>query len=69
MAQALLILLTVATELSELAKINLPVLHKGEMIQREWFRNATYYRKTNLNGKKYIAQFNFIKRKSRRQCL
>ena len=66
MSQAPMILLIVATELSNLAKSSLPKLRKGETVQREWFKDATFYRETNLNGQKFIAQFNFLQRKSYR---
>ena len=64
MKHASQVLLAVATELSELAKTSLPALQDGETVQREWFKNATFYRETNLNGQKFIAQFNFQQRKS-----
>ena len=64
MKLASLVLLAVATELSELARSNMPVLRKGETIQREWFENATLYRETNFRGRKFITQFCFLKRKS-----
>ncbi len=66
MTQASLVLLAVATELSELAKASLPALQKGETVQREWFEDATFYRETDLDGQKFIAQFNFPQRKSYR---
>ena len=60
------VLLAIATELSELAKTSLPALRDGETVQREWFKDATFYRETDLNGQKFIAQFNFSQRKSYR---
>lgn len=66
MNQALVVLLTVATELSELAKSSLPALREGETVQREWFKDATFYRETNLKGQTFIAQFNFLQRESHR---
>ena len=57
------VLLAVATELSELAKASLPALREGETMQHEWFRDATFYRETNLSGQRFIAQFNFLERK------
>ena len=66
MRRATLVLLAVAKELSELAKNSMPALRKGETIQREWFKNATYYRETNFGGQRYIAEFNFPKRRSQR---
>ena len=59
------VLLAVATELSELARTSLPALREGETVQREWFKDATFYRETNLNGHRFIAKFNFLQRKSR----
>ena len=47
MKRASLVLIAVAKELSDLAKRSLSVLRKGETVQREWFRNATFYRKTD----------------------
>ena len=64
MKQTLLVLFAVATELSELAKASLPALREGETVQREWFENATFYRETNLDGQKFMAQFNFHQRKA-----
>ena len=61
-----MVLLAVATELSELAKASLPTLRKGETVQREWFKDATFYRETELEGQRFIAQFNFLQRKSLR---
>ncbi len=66
MTQASLVLLAVATELSELAKASLPALREGETVQREWFKDATFYRETDMDGQKFLAQFNFPQRKSRR---
>ena len=57
------VLLAIATELSELAKASLPALRKRETVRREWFKNATLYRETTLDGRTFIAQFNFPKRK------
>lgn len=59
-----IVLLAVAIELAELAKNSLPALRKGETVQREWFKNATFYRETNFDGEKFVAQFNFLQRKS-----
>lgn len=67
MKRASLVLIAVAKELSELAKRSLPVLRKGETVQREWFKDATFYRETNWNGQRFIAEFNFQQRKSRRK--
>ena len=58
------VLLAVAIELSELAKTSLPALQKGETVRREWFKDETFYRETELKGQKYIAQFNFPQRKA-----
>ena len=66
MKQAALVLIAVAKELSEMAKRSLPVLRKGETVRREWFKDATLYRETDLNGRRFIAEFNFRQRKSRR---
>ncbi len=63
-SRASLVLLAIATELSELAKTSLPKLRKGEQVQREWFENATLYRETTLDGQKIITQFNFLHRKT-----
>ena len=64
MSQAAIVLLSVANELSELAKNSMPVLRKGEVIRREWFKDATLYRETDLKGRRFIAEFNFRQRKS-----
>lgn len=64
MLQASLVLISVATELSELAKSSLPVLRKGETVQNEWFKDAVFYRETNFNGQRFIAKFDFRQRKS-----
>ncbi|MBR1438415.1 MAG: hypothetical protein IJ587_07740 [Synergistaceae bacterium] len=69
MRQAALVLIAVAKELSEMAKRSLPVLRKGETVQREWFKDATLYRETVLNGQRFIAEFNFRQRKSRRMLV
>lgn len=66
MTQAASVLLAVAAELSELAKNSLPALRKGEMVQREWLEDGSFYRETSLDGLKFIAQFNFQQRRSRR---
>ena len=62
--QASLVLLAVATELSELARKSLPALREGETVQREWFKDATLYRETIMNGQRFIAQFDFRQRKA-----
>ena len=59
MRHTALILVAVATELSELAKANLPVLRKGEKVQSECFKNGILCRETDWNGQKFIAQFQF----------
>lgn len=64
MVQASLVLLAVATELSELAKNSLPALRKGETVQDEWLKEAVFYRETNFNGQRFIAKFDFRQRKS-----
>ncbi len=69
MTQASLVLLAVATELSELAKTNMPALRTGETVQSEWFKDATFYRKTKLDGQTFIAQFSFTQRKSHRMLV
>lgn len=61
-----MVVLAVATELSELAKGGLPALREKEIVQREWFENAILYRETVLNGQKFIATFDFRQRKSNR---
>ena len=66
---AVSVLFAVATELSELAKTSLPSLRKGETVQHEWFEDATFYRETSLNGQKFITQFDFRQRKSRRVAM
>ena len=53
------VLYAVATELAELAKNSLPALRKKEIIHREWFKNATLYRETDLKGQRFIAKFDF----------
>ena len=69
MNQASLVLLAIATELSELAKANMPALRTGETIQREWLKGSTFYRETNLDGQTFIAQFSFKQRKSHRMLV
>ena len=69
MIQASLVLLAVAAELSELAKNSLPALRDGETVCREWFENATLYRETDFNGQRFLAQFNFPTRESRRMLM
>ncbi len=56
------VLITVAKELSELAKNSLPALRKGETIEREWFKDAVYYRETSFKGQRFVASFNFRNR-------
>ena len=63
------VLIAVATELSELAKRELPELRKGEEILREWYENGTYFRETQLNERTFIATFDFRQRKSRRMAV
>ena len=69
MTRASLVLLVIATELAELAKNSLPALRKKEIVRREWFKNATLYRETDLNGRRFIAKFDFRRRKSCRFLL
>lgn len=69
MNRASLVLLAVATELSELAKASLPALREGEIIKHEWLEDATLYRETILDGQKFIAEFNFFQRKSHRALI
>lgn len=69
MTPAVLALLAVATELSELAKASLPKLRKGETVKREWLKDAIYYRETIWNGRKFIAQFDFRQRESRQMAV
>ena len=66
MSQISIVLLAIATELSKLAKNSLPALQEGETVQREWLKNETFYRETNLNGQSFIAKFDFLQRKSQR---
>ena len=63
------VLIAVATELSELAKRELPELRKGEEILREWYENGTNFRETKLNERTFIATFDFRQRKSRRMAV
>ena len=57
-----IVLIAVATELAKLAKNSLPALRKGETIQREWLKDAVYYRETSFKGQKFVAAFNFRNR-------
>ncbi len=45
------ILISVAKELSDLAKNSLPKLEHGENITREWVQDGVYYRETSFNCK------------------
>jgi hypothetical protein len=55
MSAAVTVLLTVAKELAERAKSNLPKMREGEKIQREWYEAGKYYRETTLG----ISLFDF----------
>ena len=66
MSQAALVIIAVAEELADLARRSMPVLRKGETVRREWFKNAVFYRETDLKGRKFVAEFDFRLRKSRR---
>ena len=52
-------LIAVAVELGETAKNSMPKLREGETIIREWLKNGFYYRETALEGKIFLAAFDF----------
>ena len=64
MNTAPVVLLTIITELAELAKSNLPKIREGEKIKQEWYKNGIYYRETIYKGKITQAQFDFRQRRS-----
>lgn len=69
MTAASAVLFAVATELAKEAHAALPKLCDGERVQREWLENGIYYRETSYNGEKFISQFDFRQRKSRRTAV
>ena len=60
------VLLSIATELANMAKASLPKLNDGEIVQREWYENGVYYRESMLNGDFVRCQYDFRQRKIRR---
>ena len=62
MKNSLTALIKVATELAELALNNMPKLKKGESIIREWLKDGIYCQERLLDGKTYLAQFDFKQR-------
>lgn len=69
MIAASAVLFAVASELAEEAKDSLPKLRNGEIIQREWLEDCIFCRETSCNGEKFISQFDFRQRKSRRMAI
>ncbi len=63
------VLFAVATELAKEAKDAMPELKAGESICREWFENGIFYRETDHKGRKFLNQFDFRQRKSRRAAV
>lgn len=63
MSAIALVLLSVAKELAEDAKASMPKLNDGEMVTQEWFADGRYNRKTLLDGKVMLYQFDFRQRK------
>lgn len=69
MTAASAVLLAVAKELAGTAKENLPKLRHGEVVQKEWYDNGVFYRKSIYQGETYISQYDFRQRKSRRAAV
>ncbi len=63
------VLIAIAGELANTAKSNLPKIRDGERVQREWYKNGIYYRETVYKNEVYVSQFDFRKRKSRRNLV
>lgn len=63
------VLIAIAGELADTAKGNLPKIRDGETVRREWYKNGIYYRETVYKGDIYVSQFDFRKRKSRRNMV
>ena len=63
------VLIAIAGELANTAKSNLPKSRDGERVQREWYKNGIYYRETVYKNEVYVSQFDFRKRKSRRNLV
>jgi len=67
------VLLAVASELSALAKSNLPEIHEGEVVKREWLEDGRYFRETVHEGKTSLVWYDFRQRKSHdggeRECI
>lgn len=62
-------LFAVATELAKTAKDSLPEMRDGEELCREWYESGIYYRETTYKGKKFVSQYDFRQRKSRRKAV
>lgn len=65
MKAVLTVLLAVAAELSKLAKDSMPKMREGEKLRREWYENGVYRRESSLNGRVYVAEYDFRQRKCR----
>ena len=60
------VLLSIATELANMAKASLPKLNDGEKVQREWLGDGIYCRETTFEGEIVRCQYDFRQRKIRR---
>lgn len=60
------VLLSIATELANMAKASLPKLNDGEKVQREWLEDGIYCRETTFEGEIVRCQYDFRQRKIRR---
>ena len=65
MKTASTVLVSIAKELSRLARDNMPKMREGEMLRREWYENGFYYRETSLDGRSFLAEYDFRQRKVR----
>lgn len=68
MKTASTVLLAVAAELSKLAKDSMPRMREGEKIRREWYKDGIYRRESVLDGRIFIAEYDFRQRKCRFQA-
>lgn len=69
MSAVALVLFSVAKELAEEAKASMPKLNDGETVMQEWLADGKYNRKTFLNGRIMLYQFDFRQRKAVEQCI
>ena len=59
------VLLSVAAELTALAKSKMPEIREGEVIEREWLENGIYFRESVFNGETIREHYDFGQRKNR----